>query len=383
MVVLTPAGRGAVATIGVRGPQAREIVGRLFITAAGKALGELAVGRVVFGRFRVGEMSAEEAVVGVVAGDEVEIHCHGGLAAVEAVASALVAEGAERIDWRTWAEQTEGDTIVAETTIALAAARTERTAAILLDQYRGALTRAVARVSEHLERSDFAGAAETLTALLTRAPLGLHLTEPWRIVLAGRPNVGKSSLINALLGYQRSIVWGEPGTTRDVLTATTAFDGWPVELADTAGLRVGGDQIETAGVERARAKIAASDMVLLVCDSSQSWSAADEQIMEDVRTIVGPTPPVLIVHNKCDLPPAGDRSRPPGLAVSALTGQGLGDLERHIASTLAPQPPDPGSAVPFTQRQLHLLRAAQLAIQRGEPTVARASLGRIVRQFND
>jgi tRNA modification GTPase len=89
------------------------------------------------------------------------------------------------------------------------------------------------------------------------------------VVIAGPPNVGKSSLINALLGYQRAIVFDQPGTTRDVLTATTAIDGWPVELADTAGIREGDDAIETEGVARALAEIRAADLVVEVWDASQ------------------------------------------------------------------------------------------------------------------
>ena len=377
LAVLTAAGRGAVATIGVRGPRTKESVGRRFAPAAGKPLSQFAAGRVVFGRFRVGEMSAEEAVVGVVSGDEVEIHCHGGLAAVEAVAAALVAEGAERIDWQSWAERT-ADTIAAEALVALGAATTERAAAILLDQYRGALARAVDRVSEHLTRADFTAAAQELTVLVSRAPLGLHLTEPWRVVLAGRPNVGKSSLINALLGYGRSIVWDEPGTTRDVLTAQSAFDGWPVELSDTAGLRVGGDAIEAAGVVRARTQIAEADVVLLVCDASEPWSAADQQMLDDVRSVAGPSRPLLLVHNKRDLPPAENAARPPGLAASALTGQGLDELQHRLASTLVPQPPEPASPVPFTPRHVDLLHQAQAALARGDSATAKAALDRLL-----
>jgi tRNA modification GTPase len=378
LAVITPAGRGAVATIGVRGPRAIEFVGRRFAPATGKPLAAFEIGRVVFGRFQVAAASAEEAVVGIVGPGEVEFHCHGGLAAVEAVAAALVTEGAERIDWRQWAGDRESDAIAAEALVALAAARTERTAAILLDQYRGALSSAAAQVGQ-LVRSDFTSAARELAVLVDRASLGRHLTAPWRVVLAGRPNVGKSSLINALVGYQRSIVWNEPGTTRDVLTATTALDGWPVELADTAGLRAGGDPIEAAGVERAQAQIAAADVVLLVCDWAQPWTAADDSLVGEIRILVGSSRPMLIVHNKCDLPPAGDRARPAGLAVSALTGEGLRELERQIANVLVPEPPLPRAPVPFTDRQVRLLSEALAATKRNDAVAAQQALERLVQ----
>ena len=85
--------------------------------------------------------------------------------------------------------------------------------------------------------ADLQAAAARIREWLAWEDFGLHLTRPWNVVLAGRPNVGKSSLINALLGYTRSIVFDQPGTTRDVVTAATAIDGWPIELSDTAGLR--------------------------------------------------------------------------------------------------------------------------------------------------
>ena len=101
LAILTPPGRGAVATIGVRGPQATELVGRRFQPAAGAPLTSFPAGRVVFGRFRT-LAATEELVVGLIGPQEVEVHCHGGLAAAQAVAAALVAEGCEQIDWQTW-----------------------------------------------------------------------------------------------------------------------------------------------------------------------------------------------------------------------------------------------------------------------------------------
>ncbi len=87
-------------------------------------------------------------------------------------------------------------------------------------------------------------------------------------MLAGRINVGKSSLLNALAGYARAIVHPAPGTTRDAVAITAAIDGWPVELCDTAGLRAAGDAVERAGIDRARERLAAADLVILVTDRS-------------------------------------------------------------------------------------------------------------------
>jgi tRNA modification GTPase len=345
IALLTPAGRGAVATLGVRGPRAIAIVATRFAAASGQPLATFAVGQVVFGRLAVGEGVAEELVIGLVGPREVEIHCHGGQAAAKAVADALTGDGAVRIDWHEWARTGERDLIAAEATIALAEATTERTAAILLDQYRGAFAAALAR-------------GDDPAALLARADLGRHLTRPWQVVLCGRPNVGKSSLINALLGYARAIVHDQPGTTRDVLSAAAAFGGWPVELADTAGLRASESPIETAGVARAREQIAAADLLLLVTDAASAWTAADENLWREVQQLARPECRRIAVHNKCDLtsPPAD--GRPAGIAVSATATVGMEELEKAIAAALVPNPPPPSAAVPFTERQFALLRAA-------------------------
>src|SRR5262249_17319209 len=153
-----------------------------------------------------------ELVVGLVAADEVEIHCHGGQAAVEAICEALVADGGEFISTETWAREHEEDPLGGEALLALAQARTERTGAILLDQYRGALSAELRRIEALIEQdvmlkhnlqleANPTEAAAAIQRLLDRAEIGVHLTQPWRIVLAGAPNAGKSSLINVILGY--------------------------------------------------------------------------------------------------------------------------------------------------------------------------------------
>ena len=345
--ILTPAGRGAIATVAVRGPQAAELVARrLVVTGSGPPLNTDA-GRVRLRHFRAREGAAEELIVVALGPEEVEIHCHGGPAAANAVASALAAEGAQRIDWQQWAALVDDDPIRVEARVALADARTERSCAILLDQYRGALRAAVDEIEQLLAAAQHAAAQRLSARLRALAGCGRHLTRPWQVVLAGPPNVGKSSLINALVGYQRAIVFDQPGTTRDVLAAATAIDGWPVELFDTAGLRGAGDALEAAGIEQARRQLAQADLVLAIEDVSQPSSA---------EHFPSGSPPALTVLNKCDLLSTSQRDfllahRPDACLVSAKTREGLEQLCAAISRRLVPAPPLPGEAVPFTTRQ--------------------------------
>jgi tRNA modification GTPase len=349
--ILTPAGRGAVATVAVRGPQAAEFVARrLEITDKQLPLMQ-DLGLIRLRRFRGLAGSQEELIVVAISPENVEIHCHGGPAAANAVAEALAAEGAQRIDWQQWPELMDDDPIRAEARLALAEARTERTCAILLDQYRGALAAALAQIEELLDAGQKQAAQTRLERLRALAPCGMHLTHPWQVVLAGAPNVGKSSLINALLGYQRAIVFDQPGTTRDVLSAATAIDGWPVELMDTAGLRGPIDSLEAAGIELTRRQLAQADLVLAIEDASLPPAPVTDFPAR-----------ALAVLNKCDLLSASQRELrlaqiPHACVVSAKTGEGLEQLCGAISRQLVPAIPRPGEAVPFTPRQLDLIES--------------------------
>jgi tRNA modification GTPase len=315
--------------------------------------------RLIFGRIHLAEGIAEQLVVQVRKAESVDVHCHGGSVAIDQVEQALIEQGCTAKNWRDWLSSHEEDAIRAAARLALADARTERTATILLDQYNGALRRELEGIIGAIRQHQNSLAAQRIQDLLERAHLGEHLTTPWKVVLAGRPNVGKSSLINRLVGYQRAIVHQAPGTTRDVVTATTAIDGWPIELSDTAGLRVSDHTIERLGVRRARDRLNVADLVILVFDSSQPWSAEDQPILEDY-------PSAVVVHNKFDLPSASGQARPQGLETSALTGQGIAALIADIARRLVPSTPPPGAAVPFTGGQVDLLSTANQDLGGGD-----------------
>jgi tRNA modification GTPase len=359
VIQLTPPGRGAIATLRIEGPKAVAAVDVRFRTGNGRPLSTFSVDRLVVGRFGGDDgESGEEVVVRRCADGAVEVHCHGGLAAVARIEQLLAAAGFATVPWQDWAGDVCGDPFMAAAWVALAEARTERTAAILLDQYHGAFRRALDDIQQSVAHGHSAAARQQIDVLMARAELGRHLVEPWRVVVGGPANVGKSSLINAILGYGRSIVHEVPGTTRDAVTATTAIDGWPVELCDTAGLRGAKSlgPVEAAGIQLARERLAAADLVVLVFDGSVPWSHDEEALRRE-------WPRALVVHNKADLPPAAG-ARPAGSVVSAMHGQGLGELLALISTRLVPNPPAPGTAVPLDDQQLEAIR--RLAAEMGD-----------------
>ncbi|NLS95935.1 MAG: GTP-binding protein [Planctomycetaceae bacterium] len=359
VVLLTPPGRGAVATVRVEGSGACERVDLRFEAASHRVVAELAGHRLAFGRFRLGEGVYDEVIVRRPEKNVVEIHCHGGPAVVERLMAALVAEDGERISPEAWIRSVHSSPIVAAAHSALGRATTLRAAAVLLDQFHGALDRALQEVLDYLRRGEVHAAADRVERLLAIAPCGCHLTKPWRVVLAGRPNVGKSSLINALVGYRRAIVDESPGTTRDLVTARTVIDGWPVELCDTAGLRMGADAMEQQGIELAQRQLESAPLVLLVFDVAEPWCEEDDELC--LRF-----PKALPVFNKLDLPQASSPLRPAGVSVSAIHGGGIDNLIAAIAHRLVPNPPASGQPVPFLAEQVAALQAASTALKQGD-----------------
>jgi tRNA modification GTPase len=350
---LTPPGAAAIATLGLHGPDAWTVCRALFAPRSGELPESPAA--VKPGQFwlgRLGEEMKDEVVLALRRVEPVpwvELHCHGGRELIDLLLDVFRARGARVCSWEDWERRTAKSPLQAEAAIALARALTLRTASILLDQYQGALEQALAEVRIALERGAGAEAEKLLASLTGHAALGLHLTTPWRVVVAGAPNVGKSSLVNALAGFQRSVVAETPGTTRDVVTTLLAIDGWPVELADTAGLREDAEALEEQGIGLARAAAGTADLCLWVVDGATApvWPRAL------------PTP-VLRVVNKIDLPPAWDLGTAEGASrVSARTGEGLGELCEALSRQLVPDPPLPGRAVPFTPEWCDRLEVAR------------------------
>lgn len=347
---MTPRGRGAVAVIRVAGDHTvmDQLAAPLFRPANGRPMSEQAGGRILFGQW--GREAVEEVVVCRIDAETLEIHCHGGDQAADRILNDWQELGADIVAWPQLVTATT-DVLVAELRDCLSRAITWRTAEHLLHQSTGLLRSAFERLQS---MSDRRVAVRMIDELLRWSQFGVHLTEPWRVVLTGKPNVGKSSLINALLGYQRSIVFDQPGTTRDVVTAETAFDGWPVQLFDTAGIRAGAEELEAEGITRARQQLAEADLVVQLIDLSEppeETSASEKKI--------------LVAH-KADLADRWGAALPAeAIRVSSLTHTGVPELQREIMRRLVPVTPALDTPVPVTHRQVALLHRLRDALSGG------------------
>ena len=243
------------------------------------------------------------------------------------------------------------------------------TAVILLDQYHGAFERALLRIMACLEENDVAGALPLLSRLEETGRLGRHLVDPFRVVITGAPNVGKSSLVNAVAGFGRSLVSAIPGTTRDAVRVRMALAGWPVELIDTAGLHGSDDPLEQEGMARTHRAVADADVRLWVLDRSTAPLWPPETFQPDGWII-----------NKSDLPAAWEDDKvPEGILMSALTSEGVTGLCKWLSRRLGTYDllPD-GKAVAFTPHLADHMTLAHRALEAQKPDEALAILRKLV-----
>ena len=356
--LMTPRGRGAVATIALRAPLEQlaaktRSLPSFFLPRNRKPLHQQSTGKILFGKW--GE---EELVVCRTGDDEIEIHCHGGEAAVSRILSDLEKLGISIVDASDYLKMVT-DVWEADYVQAISRARTFRTASLLLQQREIGL-----EIWRELEKSLETNYWRTLDEqarsshrkmiqqMRQWAEFGRHLGTPWHVVIGGPANVGKSSLINILLGYERAIVVDQPGTTRDVVSAETALQGWPVLLSDTAGLRETGDHLESIGIELASRTMQKADLQILLLDRSISPD-------RESRKLLASFPDALFVFNKTELDAVADWEdvefpRPP-LEVSCRTGAGIEHLVEKITQRLIPRTPPVSLVYPVTDRQLSLL----------------------------
>ena len=217
-------------------------------------------------------------------------------------------------------------------------------------------------------------------SVMTSARQGRLLREGMVVVIAGRPNAGKSSLLNRLAGYDAAIVTPVPGTTRDVVRERIHLDGMPLHVLDTAGLRQGGDVVEEEGIRRAQAEMQRADRVLFVIDTVEDpqGTAAREEGPRLPRDV-----PLTLVYNKCDLavglPVADEVDGPPRFAISALTGAGLPQLRAHLKACMGFQSVD-GGAISARKRHLEALSVAREHTEEASRLLTERRAGELVAE---
>jgi len=421
----TPLGRSALAVVRLSGPDAVAVADRVFRGSAGALA--LAPPRTLRHGHAVGPDDAviDEVLAAVLPGPAsysgetmVEITCHGGDWSSSRLLGALLEAGARAARAGEFTERAflngRIDLAQAEAVADVIHAESELAHRLAARQVAGALSSGLSAIAEPLRdllaeveaRVDFAedvgesalpghvarGLAEAgaaLDALLEGANLGRKAREGARLAIVGRPNVGKSSLFNALLGEDRAIVTALPGTTRDAVSERLDLAGIPVRLVDTAGVREGAPGVvEQLGIERSAREADAADAVLWTLDASAPWGDDDARLHAWLGARegagAGARTPLVVALNKSDLPPALQAAHVPAGAVrvSALTGFGLADLRAHLAAALGAPLGGAGAsaeALVTNARHIEALRRARTALDEARTAAAAHALpGEIV-----
>jgi tRNA modification GTPase len=358
----------AIAVIEIQGPLVDPWLSENWTPANGSqqlSLNTIRYGNLASQPIANSQQASESVVVCKTAPQRAEIHCHGGSLAASCILDSLKQKGFIVQSTSQWLSKHITDETCAQATHALLQAKTLKTTRILLDQYNGALSNAFQRIDSLIEQCKWSEAKRELQALQRWESLGSHLTSPFTVLLCGPPNVGKSSLLNRLLGYQRAIVHEQAGTTRDLLAEESSIGGWPVRLLDSAGVRQTQDGIEQAGIERAIEASREADLILLLVDPAQGWTHEHERLAASLQTNISKC---KIVQTKCDT--LSEKTQTPSIRssesidasiehtvsdeldgdtinVSAKTGEGIEELMKRIQTWLVPDEPGAGQGVPF------------------------------------
>jgi tRNA modification GTPase len=364
--IATPLGEGGLALIRVSGAKALEIAELVFVPSGRASIppSKAASHTIHYGHIVRKGTVIDEVMVAVMRAPKtftrehiIEVTCHGGLLASKTILDTLLEAGARlalpgeftrraflsgRIDLAQ--AEAVADLIQARTELALSAANEQLAGKLSqqINQLRDDLLRILAHLEAHIDFPDEDIAPDTKDQLLSRledgkrfidqllrtAHEGQVLRRGIRVAIIGRPNAGKSSLLNQLLGHDRAIVSSIAGTTRDTIEETANIRGIPVVFVDTAGLRQGRDEIEIEGIRRSHETIARADLVLHVADLSEALTQADESFLADLADRKR-----IIVCNKADLPRRLVFQEPPSapiLSVSCQTGEGIENLKDAI-----------------------------------------------------
>lgn len=369
--ISTPPGGSGIGIVRLSGEDAVRIVEEVFRTKSGKNLTELPSHTISYGHITSNGEIVDEVLVTVMRAprtytreDIVEINCHGGVVPLRCVLELVIDGGASlaapgeftrraymngRIDL-TQAEAV-ADIIRAKTDISGRVALAQlsgilgkkvecytHSLSVMLMQVEASIdfaTQGISPPSSEVIRRKLLSLIQEIDELKSTADIGISLREGLRMAIVGRPNVGKSTIFNALLGKDRVIVTPIPGTTRDVVEEVVNIGGIPVRMADTAGIiRDSADLIEREAMERTLEWLSHADLIIAVIDGSQPLSEGDSWLLEDLRGRA-----VITVINKCDLPGCVERSKVERvragdgvLMISAMQGTGMDELRQGIAN---------------------------------------------------
>lgn len=394
--VSTPLGEGGIGVIRISGSCAIEIASRCFRPFSGKKLSELKGYQAAYGRVISGEDVLDDAVAVVFRAphsytgeDTVELSVHGGRLMVKAILRAVLAAGAssaERGEFSRRAYQNgKIDLAEAESIMSLISADNEAALRISRSAKEGRISKEVEKISASVValNADFAAysdfpdedfpelsaesfrhqlisLSEALNRLLNNYDTGKLIREGINCAIVGKPNVGKSTLMNLLSGRECSIVTEIAGTTRDVIEETVDIGGIVLHLADTAGLHISDDTVEQAGIERAKKRIEYADLILAVFDGSSDPTAEDKELIEFIK---GKN--TVAVINKSDCGIAFDNAILEGLpsvSISAKNSIGLDELYGKIAEITHSAQLDPDAVVMVSERQRDCAQRAATAV---------------------
>ena len=326
-----------------------------------------------------------------------ELHGHGGPLVMSSIVEAIVAMGARRAEPGEFSQRAflndKLDLTQAEAIADLINAGTTQAARAALRSLSGAFSNAVDALAEQLvrlrmhvdfpeEEIDFLSddlllrrldeCADAFALLQEQAQQGRVLRDGFQVVIVGKPNAGKSSLLNLLSGQDAAIVTEVAGTTRDILREQIDIDGLAVELVDTAGLREDPDRVEEEGIRRARSALQSADAVLWIQDATDPEPGEiDESIPADV--------PVTVVHNKIDLCDRLPQEQGGGISLSAKTGEGLAALRQHIRKLAGYENLGEG-AFTARKRHLHALERAAVHFATGRTALEETRAGELLAE---
>ncbi len=366
--VRTAPAAAAIGSIEVEGPDALPIVQRIFRPAGEHVSFE--EGQIIYGRFLDADQIIDDGLVGVEGPDRLALHGHGNPLILRQILTLLQKHGAamttpeQMFARRFFAEC--NNTIEAEARLESIKAVSLLGVQIIRNQRTTGLLN---RVRQWLDSTDFQTLRQEAEEILLRSQIARRIIRGVRIVIAGPPNSGKSTLLNRLAGRRQALVSETPGTTRDWVTCEGRIEPLQIEWIDTAGLDerlAGGDALEQTAQQRTCDLLDRCDLILYVLDGTQSA----------VRPLSpSAAAPVLLILNKSDLP--GFQSGPNAVPISAKTGTGLETLARAILQTLQVDSFDPAQPVAFTDRQKGLLKQITAA---GDPAVLKSRIGRLFQE---